>query len=159
MVKLMFKQKERGTAVVEFAVVLPLLVVFLFAIIEFSILFFDKAMLTNASREGARVGIVFVGDRGDSAVLNAVEKDIKTTIEDYCASSLISFSDSSKLSIKTTWSDGPDSNTATYDSGDILTVEVTYNFNFLMFSKVITLIGGSFSDVVNLEAVTIMRLE
>jgi Flp pilus assembly protein TadG len=49
---------QRGAAVVEFAFVLPLLLVILFGIIEFSFLLYDKAMLTNASREGARVGIV-----------------------------------------------------------------------------------------------------
>lgn len=54
MVKTMFKQKERGAAVVEFALVLPLLLLIVFGIIEFSILFYDKAVITNASREVAR---------------------------------------------------------------------------------------------------------
>ena len=52
-------KKEEGASAIEFALVLPLLLVLVFGIIEFSILFYDKAMLTNASREGARVGIVY----------------------------------------------------------------------------------------------------
>jgi Flp pilus assembly protein TadG len=31
----------------------------LFGIIEFGIILYDKAMITNASREGARAGIVY----------------------------------------------------------------------------------------------------
>ena len=46
---------------VEFAIVLPLLLMLIFGMIEFSVMLYDKAMLTNATREGARFGILFVG--------------------------------------------------------------------------------------------------
>jgi len=51
-------EKRTGVSAVEFAIVLPLLILVLFGIIEFSLILYDKAMLTNASREGARAGIV-----------------------------------------------------------------------------------------------------
>lgn len=51
-------RSESGTAAVEFALLLPLLVILLFGIIEFGIALYRQAILTNASREGARVGIV-----------------------------------------------------------------------------------------------------
>ena len=47
---------RRGTAVVEMAVVSPLLFAMLFGIIEFGWLFCVQNTLVNASREGARVG-------------------------------------------------------------------------------------------------------
>ena len=50
---------ESGGSLVEFAVIAPLLFVILFGIIEFGILLYDQAKITNASREGARAGIVF----------------------------------------------------------------------------------------------------
>ena len=50
---------QRGAAAVEFAIIAPLLFTIIFGIIEFSLLFYDKAVITNASREGARFGIVF----------------------------------------------------------------------------------------------------
>ena len=56
-----FHQKirsETGTSAVEFALILPLLVIILFGIIEFGIALYRQAVLTNASREGARLGIV-----------------------------------------------------------------------------------------------------
>ena len=49
---------ERGASAVEFAIVLPVLVMFVFGIIEFGIVFYNKAMITNACREAARAAIV-----------------------------------------------------------------------------------------------------
>ena len=49
--KLRFRD-QRGTSFVEFAMILPLLIILLFGIVEFSIILYDKAVLTNASREG-----------------------------------------------------------------------------------------------------------
>lgn len=51
-------QSQRGAAVVEFALILPLLLLLLIGSIDLSIALYDKAVITNASREGARAGIV-----------------------------------------------------------------------------------------------------
>ena len=42
----------------EFALLLPVLMMILFGIIEFGMALYRQAILTNASREGARLGIV-----------------------------------------------------------------------------------------------------
>ena len=47
---------ERGVAVTESAIVLVLFFLFLFGIMEFSSLLFNRAVIINASREGARWG-------------------------------------------------------------------------------------------------------
>ena len=47
-----------GVAAVEFALILPLLLALLFGMAEVSLLLYDQAVITNASREGARAGIV-----------------------------------------------------------------------------------------------------
>ena len=52
-------REQRGGAAVEFAIVLPVLVLLIFGMIEFSTLLYDKGVITNASREGARAGIVY----------------------------------------------------------------------------------------------------
>ncbi|MCU1596379.1 MAG: TadE family protein [Glaciihabitans sp.] len=46
---------DRGAAAVEFALILPLLVLLIMGLIEFSLLFNTQISLTNAAREGARV--------------------------------------------------------------------------------------------------------
>jgi len=51
-------RSEAGASAVEFALLLPVLMMILFGIIEFGLALYQQAVLTNASREGARLGIV-----------------------------------------------------------------------------------------------------
>lgn len=136
---------EHGGSLVEFAIIGPLLLLILFGIIEFGVLLYDKAMITNASREGARAGIVF----SDPRITNA---QIESVVRNYCETHLISFGSGSELNIP------PPDWTGT-SAGDSLTVFVEYPFRFLVFSNVLALIGGSGSNLVNLRAETVMRLE
>ncbi|HVL05599.1 MAG TPA: TadE family protein [Acidimicrobiales bacterium] len=48
------RRDERGAAVVEFALILPLLVLFVFGIVEFGRAYSARIELTSAVREGAR---------------------------------------------------------------------------------------------------------
>jgi hypothetical protein len=50
---------KKGAAMVELVMTLPLLLIVLFAICEFGFILYNKAMITNSSREGARSGIVY----------------------------------------------------------------------------------------------------
>src|SRR5437016_8854858 len=49
---------EQGQTMVEFAVVLPILIVLLFGIVQFGILFNNYVTLTDAVRAGARAAAV-----------------------------------------------------------------------------------------------------
>ena len=51
-------RKREGAAALEFALVLPLLVILLFGIIDFGYLMFTVSTMNNAAREGARRGAV-----------------------------------------------------------------------------------------------------
>ena len=52
------KESQKGALAVEFALVLPVLLLLILAIIELSFFLFNRAVITNAAREGARAGIV-----------------------------------------------------------------------------------------------------
>jgi Flp pilus assembly protein TadG len=52
------KTRERGQALVEFAIVVPLFLLCLFALIDFSRLLFTYASMTNGAREMARIASV-----------------------------------------------------------------------------------------------------
>ena len=54
----MRKLNECGAAAAEFALLLPVLLMILFGIIEFGMIMYGREVVTNASREGARAGIV-----------------------------------------------------------------------------------------------------
>ena len=52
------KTKRRGAAAVEFAIVLPILVLLVFGMIEFGRMLMVQQMIVNSAREGARHAIL-----------------------------------------------------------------------------------------------------
>lgn len=51
------KKQNEGIAALEMAILLPLLMLFVFGIIDWGYVFYVDLSLTNAAREGARVGV------------------------------------------------------------------------------------------------------
>jgi Flp pilus assembly protein TadG len=135
-------KNQKGAAAVEFAIVFPILLVLIFGIIEFSIMLYNKAMITNASREGARSGIVFASPRVPNT-------DITSVIDTYCSNSLITFG-TQNIPVVTISRSGTGA-----EAGDILTVDVSYHYDFLVLPNLIeNLISG-----MDLTATTVMRME
>lgn len=62
----------RGAAAVEFALILPLFCLILLGIVEFSLALYDKAVITNAAREGARAGITLRSPKLTTAEIQQV---------------------------------------------------------------------------------------
>jgi Flp pilus assembly protein TadG len=125
---------------VEFALVLPVLLLLIFGMIEFSVMLYDKAMLTNASREGARLGILY------DYPTRITTAEMSTTVDNYLQNHLISLGGAS------TWSTSV-SGTCTA-AGDPITVTVTYDYNFLVFDVL-----ASLAPTLTLGATTTMRCE
>ncbi len=141
----MNSRTQRGVAAIEFAIVAPLLLALLFGIIEFALALFDQAMITNASREGARAGIVF---NNGTPITDA---EIRARVSNYLSNHLISL-------------DGSSSHTTDIDregtnAGDDLTVTVDYTYTFLVLRPLIALLGGTLPGALNLSATTVMRME
>lgn len=144
-------RNDRGASMVEFAIVLPLLLLLAFGAIEFGLLYYNKAIITNASREGARAGIV--RDTENNTYPHKLAY-ITMVVNSYTRGPMVTFT-----------SPNPDPTTAT-DPGDgcvsrgsDLTVTVTYPYTFLAFSSVAKLIPGTFPDAITLSAQTVMRCE
>jgi Flp pilus assembly protein TadG len=143
MMKTNLKTKgQRGAALIEFAIILPVMLVLLLGITEFGFLLYNKAMITNASREGARAAILF-----DEPRLN--EADIATVVNNYCQDHLITFGSATPVTDAV-----PDT---CPDSGASITVTVGYQYDWLVLSilQYATALVGS----VNLSATTVMRCE
>lgn len=73
-----------GQSLVEFALVLAPLLLLLLAIVQFGFIFNAYVTLTNAVREGARAGTIYVYDRAKSKSQNdlARNEQVRTTIID-----------------------------------------------------------------------------
>ena len=134
----MYLKREDGAAAVEFAILLPILLLILFGIIEFGFALHGKEVITNASREGARAGIVI-------ASLRPSEDQIKGVVSSY----LTNFGwDASKAEIAV-----PTGPCASFP--DPLRVELKYPYSFLVLSSLI----ADFSKDIMLSATTEMRCE
>jgi hypothetical protein len=147
---------QSGASAIEFALVLPVLLVILFGIVEFSVLFYDKAMITNASREGARLAIVYRGPTGCVGVeCYPPESEIITRVNDYLgisagsSSLLISFDGSSSPGTSVSLPDG------NADTGSRRQVVVTYNYGWLLLPNFATALTGPLT----LTATSNMRFE
>lgn len=139
-------RRQQGTETVEFAISATLLFILLFGIIEFSIVLFDKATLTNASREGARRGILFEPAPRD---LVAEDSAIEQAIRDYAEQYLISLGGTAEMVIDIQRSD------VNMPPGSEVTVTVDYPYQFLLLPGFI----GTLGDVLELSTTTTMRAE
>ena len=149
------RKAEAGVAVVETAVVLSLLFIILFGVMEFATLFFNRAVIINASREGARFGSLFDLDTATGYVTAPkTDAEIIQKVNDYSAGHLISFSPSSgsvpTVSVSPTWT-----TRETNGNGGPLRVAVSYDFSFLLLPNLASeMVGGT-----TLSAETFMRME
>ena len=156
-----FKLKSQGgTAVVEFAVILPLLVLLVFGIIEFSILLYDKAMVTNASREGARAGIVFnVDNNGNFTPVS--DATIRNTVNTYLSTYLISLGNPVARATIPAPTRIVNPSTGNLSPGGELTVVVQYNYTFMVIPNAIRYLIPTMiiPNPIRLTATTVMRFE
>lgn len=142
--------RQKGTETVEFAISASLLFLILFGIIEFSVALFDKATLTNASREGARTGILYRPGPRDLAGEDAsIEAAVRAYAEDY----LISLGGIAEMSIDIQRVDlGGE---VGFDAGDEVIVTVDYPYQWLVLPGFVATLGGA----LNLTSTTVMRAE
>jgi Flp pilus assembly protein TadG len=149
-----FGSCQKGAAAVEFALLLVPLMLITFGIIEFGLLMYNKQILTNASREGARAGVVattpavrFPYSAPVCGTVPPTPTSIECVVAKYCGTNLVTFGGSSSPSTATT---GYDANAA---SGTYLTVTVTFGYYFLVPS----LFGITNPKTITAE--TVMRYE
>ena len=120
----MSRTRQRGSQAVEFALVLPFLVLVIFAVIDFGIIAYNKAVITNASREAARRGIIL-----SAATWNT--DTIKQVACNYARDALITVSTGTRTSTCSGTADPVVAVTpATAPAfADPVTVTVTYSVN------------------------------
>ena len=134
----MYLKREEGAAAVEFALVLPLLILILFGIIEFGLVLYRQEVITNASREGARYGIVIGSPRPTTGEIEDVVNTYLTNAGLNAGNATIEVTPPPVMS-----------------SGSDLTVRVVYPYNFLVLPN----FAASLTDTLNLSATTVMKLE
>jgi Flp pilus assembly protein TadG len=133
---------DKGAELIEMALVLPILLMIFAGIIDFGFMFQRYEVLTNAAREGARMGTL----PGYS------QTDIQNRVENYLDTS--GLTDAHPPPIVTF-------GTAPVGTGliDTVTVTVFYHSQFTNLGPIAALVGGSGWTSVTLKGRSTMRLE
>ena len=135
-------KNERGGSIFEFVLIAWVLFLIFFGIMEFGLIMYNQAVITNASREGARYGIVSRSPRYS-------EPQIRTYVENEYSSRPITFG--TRLFVVTPTL--PESSSF----GEDLTVEVTWDYDFLLLPNFTGV--GVLSNPLTLRATTVMKYE
>jgi Flp pilus assembly protein TadG len=122
-----------------------LLLLLVFGGIEFGLLMFNKQVITNASREAARAGIV-QDPRPEDPIIEGIALA-------YCQDFLVTFDPiDSDPTVSVSYPDGQ-------DRSDPLIVTVTYRYEFLLLPNLRNLFGGDAEAALDIVATTTMRYE
>ena len=134
---------QAGAELIEFALVLPILLLIVMGIFDFSFAFQRYQILTNAAREGARVGVL--PGYGDA--------DITARVLEYATASGLP----DAVSLLSTTVDrstiGLVGNTF-----DVVTVNASYPHPFTFLAPIAALFGGEFGAI-SLTGSATMRVE
>jgi Flp pilus assembly protein TadG len=130
-------KSEEGTIAVEFALLLPMLVTLVAGIIEFGFALYFQEVITNASREAARAGIVIGTPRPTAGEIKSVALTYLTNLGVSCTTSCISVSG------------------AQGSSGSDLTVTVSLPYRFVILPGFLDSMVGE----ITLGAMTTMKHE
>lgn len=131
------KKGEAGQSLVEFALIIPIFLMLVFAVVDFGMGFHAWITVTNSAREGARLGSV-----GSDAA----------TIEDRVRDTAASLNNDD-LTVTVTNAQG--------NPGESVSVEVDYSYDLItpLASILATMSGDSIGPTLALESTAEMRLE
>ncbi len=156
-------RSERGAIAVEFAIILPVLMLFVFGIVDFGHAWFVKQVLQNSCREGARYATRYQTDNGGNRVLpNGLTPSIQnyilqTTVENGGSGTGLNSLLPPSAGAQVTPS-GPGFNETVADNLPLkdLTVTVTAKKDWFILHK---LVPGITSDHVDITVAATMKCE
>ena len=136
-------RNERGAALIETAITIPILMLICVGIFEFGRAYQTWQVLTNASREGARV----------ACLEGPTDADIRTRFNDYLRIGGLPAQTDGNISINRAVS-----LTATATGSR---VAISYPFNFMVLNPVVRLVVSSSTvgGAITMQAQSIMRNE
>ncbi len=121
-------RSQRGAAAVEFALVLPVLLALLVGMVDMGLMLYDKAVITHASREGARAGIVLRNPKLSNAAIASI-------VQQHAQANLISLQSSEPPQVTVL-----QSSPAVYPQP--LQVDVSYTFRGLALGSLMEALGS-----------------
>jgi Flp pilus assembly protein TadG len=110
--------RSRGQSLVEFSLILGPLLLLLLGIVQFGFIFNTFVTITNATREAAREGSIYVYDRTMTKAVNDLTRNEE--IREHLTTSLNGLSKiSPQFANSSTWTSSTSGTTVTYTTGDL----------------------------------------
>jgi Flp pilus assembly protein TadG len=134
---------ESGAELVELAIVLPLLLILIAGIADFAFLFQSFEVVTNAAREGARIGVL----PGYGTA------DIQNRVAAYVTAAGLPGTPVTTVTTPTITPGGGG------PSFPAVRVSVAYTHQYLFIGPMVTLIGATFAANKSFTTVSVMRTE
>jgi Flp pilus assembly protein TadG len=138
-------RSESGAELVEFAFVLPVLLLLIAAIADFALLFQSYEVATNAAREGARLAVLPGYTVNDYAT-------VRTRVASYLAAGGAAGTFQTDVAPVTL-------NLGAGLAGSGVQVTVTYTHPFLFIGPIVGLINGTFVNTLTYQTTAQMRTE
>lgn len=130
-------RSEKGQAAVEFALVLPILLLLIFGIIDFGRVLYTKNALTSLSQEAARHASIYYSSENDTALQNYVINNAGTLDTSSFTGNVVTFSPSR-------------------NSGSDVNVTLTYRLYYI--TPIVNIIPG-FSNPISITSSSTFRAE
>ena len=137
------RREDSGAELIEFALVVPLLLLLVVGIIDFGFMFQRYEVVTNAAREGARL----------ASLPGYAQADVNQRVQDYLTAS--GLTDTATIAYAT-------STQALAASGrivELVTVTVDYPYTYTLIGPIASLVGGSGWGTTTLRGQSTMRSE
>jgi len=146
------KNGEKGQALVEFALLVPIFLILLFAIVDFGMGFHSWITVTNSAREGARVGAVHPPLNVASSPCNG-KASLEQCIEDRVRETAGLPDQDTKMFVYITNAQG--------QSGESVVVKVDYGYDLITpLAGLVQFVSGDvIGPTLNLSSTADMRLE
>lgn len=145
-------QNERGAALLETAITIPIVLLIAVGIFEFGRAYQTSQVLTNAAREGARIAIL--ADKTDQEVSSVVEKYMSDGGLPCVGANLPAACAGNKAEVGLDRNVGIGVNSASR-------VTISYPFRFIVLNPVVQLIspGSQTGEPLTMQSVALMRNE
>jgi len=137
------RASQSGQAVIELALTLPLLLVIVMGIFDFGLMFQRYEVVTNAAREGARVGVL----------PNYTTTYAEARAQQYLTAGGLSSASATIVAVPGQATFGSPAKTVSQ-----VTVTVSYPYTYPFIGPILNLVGGTLGTV-TLQGVSTMRVE
>jgi Flp pilus assembly protein TadG len=151
---------QRGQAVIEMALTLPLLLLVVFGIIDFGFMFQRYEVVTNAAREGARLGVLqssagYTATEAQNRALDYMRASGLNATERPCGGAEVKNTMCAQMTTQTVTVAG----STPAKTVQQVTVIVEYDHEHSFVGPIMQLFGGTAWGTIRLRSASTMRLE